>query len=193
MTFAPPPAVAAWQHREARAGFETVFIEDTGAKVQVAGYVTAVEDHEAWAVEYLITADEGWKASNARVRGRSAAGGRELALESDGAGSWTVDGAPVPELDGCLDVDLEASAFTNAFPVRRLGLAVGEEAAAPAVYVRALDLTVGRLEQRYIRLPDDGPRKRFQYTSPGFDFEAELLYDEAGLVIDYPGIAARAA
>jgi uncharacterized protein len=56
-----------------------------------------------------------------------------------------------------------------------------------------LDPSVEPLPQRYVRLPDDGPRRRFRYASPTFDFEAELVYDESGLVIDYPGIAVRVA
>ena len=96
-------------------------------------------------------------------------------------------------MDGCLDVDLESSSLTNAFPVERLGLDIGETAPAPAAYVRAADLSVERLEQRYVRL-DNGPLgERYRYTAPGFDFECELTYDEFGLVIDYPGLATRAA
>ena len=112
-------------------------------------------------------------------------------MEGDGEGRWRVDGAPAPALDGCLDVDLEASAATNAFPVGRLGLAVGAAADAPAAYVRVLDPVVGRLEQRYERIADDGDRRRYRYTSPAFGFEAVLAYDAAGLVVDYPGIAIR--
>jgi hypothetical protein len=95
------------------------------------------------------------------------------------------------DVAGCLDVDLEGSAFTNAFPVHRLGLNVGEQADAPAAYVRANDLRVERLEQSYARLPDDGDRSRYDYASPAFDFRAELVYDRFGLVLDYPGIAVR--
>ena len=187
MTFAPPPAVAAWRHRGAREGFEVVYIEAADAGVLVEGHVTAVEEGQAWAVEYLIALDRDWNTRNARVRTRTAAGVRELVLER-GADGWNVNG-----LDDCLDVDLEASSFTNAFPVRRLALAVGEAADAPAAYVRVLDLSVERLPQRYVRLPDEGRRRRFRYASPTFDFEAELVYDESGLVIDYPGIAVRVA
>ena len=50
-----------------------------------------------------------------------------------------------------------------------------------------------RLEQRYVRLDDDGRRQRYHYMSPAFDFECELVYDEFGLVLEYPGIAVRAA
>ena len=68
---------------------------------------------------------------------------------------------------------------------------VGARADAPAVYVRALDLRVERLEQEYLRIADDGDRRRFDYRSPGFDFACELVYDAAGLVLEYPGIATR--
>ena len=160
---------------------------------RVEGHTAAVEDGEAWAVRYDISVDAGWATRSARVWGRAASGLRELSLEADGAGRWRVDGAPAGQLDGCLDVDLESSSLTNAFPVHRLGLAVGEEADAPAAYVRALDLAVERLEQRYRRLEDDNGRQRYHYVSPAFGFECELVYDESGLVLDYPGIAVRAA
>ncbi|MDF2978109.1 MAG: hypothetical protein K0S40_2837, partial [Actinomycetospora sp.] len=58
---------------------------------------------------------------------------------------------------------------------------------ASAVYVRALDLAVVRLDQTYRRLDD----RRFAYTSDD-DFSAVLTYDDSGLVVDYPGIARRA-
>jgi uncharacterized protein len=112
-------------------------------------------------------------------------------LEGDGSGGWRVDGKPARELDGCLDVDLEASAFTNALPVHRLRLDVGQAAEAPAAYVRAVDLRVLRLEQRYARLEDEGGHSRYDYVSPDHDFTCVLVYDEFGLVVDYPGIAVR--
>ena len=83
--------------------------------------------------------------------------------------------------------------MTNAFPVRRLALVHGESAQAPAAYVRAPDLRLERLDQRYRRLEDEGGRSRYHYAAPEFEFEALLVYDEHGFVVDYPGIAERAA
>ena len=110
-------------------------------------------------------------------------------LVADGHGHWTVDGVAAPHLDGLLDVDLEASACTNTLPIHRLALPEGEVVAASAVYVRALDLSVTRLEQTYRRRGD----RTFDYESGGGAFRAVLEYDEAGLIIDYPGIAVRRA
>ena len=63
----------------------------------------------------------------------------------------------------------------------------------PAVYVRAADLGVDRLEQRYRRIADEGDRQRFEYAAPAFGFTARLVYDRHGLLLDHPGIAVRAA
>jgi hypothetical protein len=54
--------------------------------------------------------------------------------------------------------------------------------------VSALELAVGRLEQRYRRL---GTR-RYDYAAPGLDFACVLEYGADGLVADYPGLALRA-
>lgn len=191
--FREPPTYAAWQHRDSRRGFEVVFVSPEPGRYRLDGSTAAVEGDEAWAVRYAIVVDSGWRTITAEVAARSSVGTGETALRTDGRGRWEVNGRHAPELDGCVDVDLESSAVTNAFPVHRLGLAVGERADAPAAYVRAADLSVGRLEQRYLRLPDESGRERYRYLAPEFDFECELVYDESGLVLDYPGIATRAA
>jgi uncharacterized protein len=185
------PSFAAWQHREARDGFEVVFIAAAGPRFE--GHTVAVEDGQPFSVGYTIDLDDRHRTRSARVWSESANHRRTVALDADGAGRWTVDGVAAPHLDGCLDVDLESSALTNAFPMQRLALAPGAAADAPAAYVRALDLAVERLEQRYVRVDNGaGDRRRYAYTAPAFDFRCEIAYDAAGLVLDYPGIAVRA-
>jgi hypothetical protein len=189
MDFAP--VTAAWQHRDARAGFEVAYFQPFGEGLRVEGWTTAIEDGKTWAVEYVIDLDGTGATRGARIRGRSAAGLSTALLEADGAGRWLVDGMPAPHLDGCLDVDLESSAMTNALPVRRMNLAPGAGAAAPAAYVRAIGLAVERLEQTYLRAQDEAPRQRYDYAAPAFGFTCRISYDESGLVLDYPGIAVR--
>lgn len=191
MPFAPVPASAAWQHVGARTGFEVAYFQGRDAR-RIEGWTTAIEDGRTWAVEYAIDVDATRATRSARIRGRSAAGFCSTLLEADGAGRWLIDGEPAPHLDGCLDVDLESSAMTNALPVRRMALPAGARATAPAAYVRAVGLSVERLEQAYVRAPGEAAQQRYDYTAPAFDFECRLVYDKSGLVLDYPGIAIRA-
>ena len=178
------PEFAAWRFVGAFDGFEVVYLEPG----RLRGHTSAVEDGRAYAVAYEIALDDGWVTREVRVSSDTVDGPRSTVLRSDGHGSWTVDGAPAPHLDGLVDVDLEASACTNTLPVHRLTMPVGEVVVASAVYVQASDLVVRRLDQTYRRLDDH----RFAYTSEG-GFEAVLTYDDAALVVDYPGIAARFA
>jgi len=189
--FADLPISAAWRHQGARAGFEVAFFSAANPTLRITGSTSAVEAGNAWSIDYEIELDPQWRVRRARVSGRSTEAVRHRLLEADGLGHWLLDGARVPALDGCLDLDLEASAMTNTFPVHRMALPMGRDASAPAAYVRALDLEIERLEQLYRRLPDEGEHPCFDYWSPAFDFHARLSYDSAGLVLDYPDIAIR--
>lgn len=185
--------MAAWRNLDARAGFEVVFLRREHDLYHLDGYSTAVQEGVGWGIRYALTIDEDWVTRTAHVVGQSVQGEHEVRLEGDGRGRWRVNGVPMPLLNGCLDVDLEASVCTNAFPVRRLGLRVGEQADAPAAYVRAPTLRVERLEQSYARLEGDGDENaRYDYVAPAFDFRTVLLFDQCGFVLDYPGIAVRA-
>jgi hypothetical protein len=187
------PSQIAWRHTGAREGFEVTFVAEVNGGLCFTGATSALEDAHAWTVSYQVTVDPvSWATRSARVSARTVAGERALEVSTDGAGRWRLDSRPAPHLDGCLDVDFESSVLTNAFPVRRLGLACGQGAGAPGAYVRADDLRVERLEQRYVRLEDQDTGRRFAYAAPAFDFRCVLAYDDAGLLLDYPGIAVRA-
>lgn len=191
MTFEPLPTSAAWRHDGLRDGFEVAFLHADDSGYRLDGHTTAVESGEAWVVRYAIDLDRGWLTRDAEVTAWTFGDEGRVHVQTDGEGHWSVDGVGRPELDGCLDVDLESSALTNTIPVHRLDPAPGGASSAPAAYVRAVGLGVERLEQHYERLADDDGTLRFDYEAPRFDFRCRLLYDAAGLVVDYPGIAVR--
>ncbi len=181
------PPSAAWRHAGGRDGFEVVFISSVRQGWRFDGHTTVVEDGHPWTVRYTITVDRRWHTRRANVWAWSTAGARRRTVRGDGAGRWEVDGVRAPDLDGCLDVDLEASACTNTFPVHRIDTVPGRVVEAPAAYVRVDGLAVERLEQRY------GCRAGnvYDYEAPAFDFACALHFDRTGLVLEYPGIASR--
>ena len=168
-----------------------LFVRGASDGIRCEGEVAAIEDGVAWAVSYSLLLDSEWRTRSAQMACLTTSGRASSLLEHDGHGEWRVDGEAAPQLDGCSDVDLEASVFTNALPIRRLRLGVGESADAPAAYVRVPGLQVERLEQRYRRLPDHGPHTRYDYRAAAFRYAAHLAYDRAGLVVEYPGLAVR--
>jgi uncharacterized protein len=129
-------------------------------------------------VYYRITVDDGWRTRSIDVNG--------VTLHGDGDGHWRdAAGKSLPQLEGCVDVDVSVTPFTNTLPIRRLGLEIGEGAEMLAVYFKLPENEVSSMRQRYTRLSEDV----YRYQSEGF--QADLLVDEHGLVIDYPGFWRR--
>ncbi len=184
----PPPRTAAWRHAGVQEGFEVVRLEARGDGHSLVGQVAAVEVGMAFALRYAIEVDAAWRTRAARVESLAAT----THLEADGAGRWRIDGQPASHLDGCLDVDLEPSAATNTLAVHRLALQPGEAGESRAAWVRSFDLRVEVLEQRYARAADgDGACRRYAYAAPSLGFTAVLAFGDDGLIVDYPGLAAR--
>jgi uncharacterized protein len=187
-----PPATA-WSHHGSRVGFEAVAIDRAADGWTLSGSTTAIEAGSAWHVSYVIDIDRLSITRRAEIETRTSRQRRLTLLEHDGDGEWLVDGRSAPRLDGCLDVDLEASALTNAFPVRRLLAAgISSREAAPAAYVRVHAVEVDRLDQLYERRPDPTDAAAvFAYRAPVFRFSCDITYDATGLVTSYPSIASR--
>jgi hypothetical protein len=186
------PASACWLHQGLRLGFEVVYFRTQPSIVRIEGTTTGLQDGDVWVATYRLELDDSWKTRAAWISIGTVSDTYERVLESDGDGHWKIDGVASHELDGCLDIDLEWSAVTNALPVHRLGLRAGEQAAVPAAYVRLDGGRIERLEQIYALVDDGDGHQSYDYEAPQFDFRCQLVYDDSGLVVDYPGIAKRA-
>ena len=114
-----------------------------------------------------------------------------LQLEGDGDGHWRRDGESATEFDGCLDVDIQVTPFTNTLPIRRLGLGLGDRAPIRVVYLALLPaLALHRAEQRYTcldRLAHGGIYRYESIRGNAVSFAADLPVDSDGVVHDYPG------
>jgi uncharacterized protein len=188
--FSALPRSAAWRilGEPRREGFEVAHFEQQRDGVVIRGTSLGTEDGKPWSIRYIIELDAAWCTRKASIE---SANGERLKLRSNGNGRFSVDGKRDPRLDGCFDLDLEASLVTNMMPAHRLALRVGQASDAPAAYVRSNKLKVERLEQRYARLPDAKGQVRFDYESPRFGYRATLCFARDGLVVDYPHIGAR--
>jgi hypothetical protein len=142
----------------------------------------------SYQLDYQLDWDEQWRLREARFKVESARSTQELHLLTDGEGHWRNAEGALPELEGCLDIDIWPSPFTNTFPIRRLGLADGERRELAVVYLEAPKLKPVRMRQGYTRV--DAHHYLYENLE-GTDFQALLTVDDAGLVIDYPTLFRR--
>jgi hypothetical protein len=155
------------------------------------GLVIGLEAGRPFRIGYEVRCDERWRVREVRAAAPDL-GRPVLDLLADGEGRWKRGGGEsMPELDGCIDVDISATPFTNTLPIRRLGLEPGKSEELMVTYVRVPELLVGPERQRYgcLEAQADGGLYRFEALPSGF--VAELPVDAEGLVIDYPGLFRR--
>jgi hypothetical protein len=134
-------------------------------------------------LDYLVVAGAAWQTMSARVSGWVGERSIEIEISSDAARRWRLNGIEVPEVEGCIDVDLGFSPSTNLLPIRRLDLAVGQEANVTAAWLGFQGFSLEPLDQVY-RHTDAGV---YRYESAGGSFTAELTVNAVGFVTQYPG------
>jgi hypothetical protein len=147
------------------------------------------EDNTPLRLSYRLTWDDSWRLRSAELAIVMNESTRSLSLRTDGKGHWQHnDGRPIDELDGCIDIDIWPTPFTNSFPIRREPMVVGERREFRMAWIFAPTLTVHAQPQGYTRLAD----RRYLFENlDGSGFRAELLIDEDGIVLDYPDFFQR--
>lgn len=160
-----------------------------GDRIVARGVIVGARDGHPYGVSYKADLGIGW---TARRLDLETTDGRSLSLRSDGAGRWSnAEGAPLPALDGCIDIDLAGSPFTNTLPIRRTGL--GPEAGTVSFRMAYIPFTtfVPTIDvQNYTCL---AAGRLYRYEAADGSFAAELTVDEDGLVVDYPQLFRRVA
>ena len=155
------------------------------------GAVAGTRDGE-YGAHYNLRADPQGRTREVRVR---YVGGPELHVSADPNARWRdeIAGTALPDLDGCLDVDIGVTPATNTLPIRRLDLGHGGSAGITAAYVPLPSQVEGAFlprpaPQRYTRLSD----RLWRYEGLFRNFTADLTVDDLGLVLDYPRLFRRA-
>ena len=85
---------------------------------------------------------------------------------------------------GLPDLDFGFTPATNTLAIRRLALAVGDDAAVTAAWLDPTDWALKPLRQTYRRT---GPQT-YAYASPDTGYQTTLTCNDFGVVTDYPGL-----
>jgi hypothetical protein len=159
-------------------------------------------DPVPYRLEYILVTGDDYTTSSLRVHTSGVGWGRTLELRRDGDGTWQILGdaeghldAPPPGGDAtlyrdALDCDLALCPLTNTMPVLRHDLLdAGDPVDFQMVWVSVPDLAVHPSAQRYtpVRKSDDVSVVRYEDEN----FQADIVFDRDGLVVDYPGLARR--
>ena len=175
-------------------GLEHLRLFSIQAGVVADSVVLGVQEQQPFRVNYEIHCTSDWSLRAVRVNVLSDTS-QSLSLLTDGAGNWTTqDGEAVPLLEGCLDVDLSITPFTNTLPIRRLALQPGMTAVLPMAYIALPHMQVEVTQQRYTCLDSTSSAGRYLFESLEngvSSFTAELPVDQYSLVMDYPELFRR--
>jgi uncharacterized protein len=149
---------------------------------RLSGMAVFREDAGPCQLQYQVDTDAQWRSLSASVVGWLGADRIEVAISKHDDGRWVLNGVEQPQAHGCVDVDLGFTPATNLILVRRLELPLGVTVPAPAAWMEFPQLRLERLEQSYRRIDE----RRFEYR--GAAYEDVLVVDEAGSIVDYPGL-----
>ena len=135
-------------------------------------------------LSYILVCDSRWQTLSGSVSGWI---GNEVITADvvvNEEKRWQLNGCECADVAGCIDLDLNFSPLTNLLPIRRLNLAVGQEATVRAAWLRFPTFKLELLEQVYRRIDDT----TYIYESDGGSFVAQLTVNEFGVVTEYPGL-----
>jgi hypothetical protein len=168
-------------------GLEHLTLSLAADSIVAKSVVIGARGGRAYGVRYGIVCDAGWVVRSFDVETTD---GRSLRWEKDRRGRWTDEnGAHLAGFDGCIDVDLSGTPFTNTLPIRRLDLEAEDGTVELAMLFVPFDSFTPRVErQRYTCLK---PRSLYRFALADESFTADLPVDADGLVTDYPGLFER--
>ena len=135
-------------------------------------------------LDYVVNCDGAWRTSSAQVEGVLGGEDIDLTVSVDAERRWRLNGTECAPVAGSIDIDLGFSPSTNLLPIRRLALAVGDEAEVKAAWLPFPSLKFEPLAQVYRRLAE----RTYRYESRGGSFVRTLEVDSAGFVTSYPGL-----
>jgi uncharacterized protein len=158
----------------------------------------------AYRLDYKLETTDEFITSSFMVTSHGDGWSRTLYLRRASSGTWsaqatsegTVDlpapGGDAAKFADARDCDLALSPLTNTMPVLRHGLLEGGGPIDFVVaWVSVPDLCVRPSYQRYTFVRKEGELSIVRYENIGGSFVAEITFDSAGLVVEYPGLGRR--
>jgi hypothetical protein len=159
----------------------------TGAEINST--IIGSYEGKIYKVEYHIETNGNWETVFFEIDYRIGYQAQTISLTGDGKGNWTNDGKKAEQFNGCIDIDLPLTPFTNTLPIRRLQLMPHQSQEIQVIYCDLLEQQIIPVRQKYTCLS----ATEYHYENIPNDFEANILVDGSGFVVDYPSLFVRSA
>jgi uncharacterized protein len=166
-------------------GLEHCHVSETADGIAVRSALIGEQDGTPFGAFYEIQLDPDWTFRSLVLRRHD---GRVMRLVSNGQGDWKLDGRRAPELEGCVDIDISGTPFTNTLPMRRRRFEPGVPQRFDIAWVALDTLEPLRDGQVYTQLDET----HFRYKAADRSFTQVLEVDEHRFVVDYPTLFRRA-
>lgn len=170
-----------WTGREYYS-LENCLVKDTAAGSEITSTIIGHYEGKIYRVEYLIKTNSNWETIFLQISSRHSSQTQLILFEGDGKGNWLSNGEKADQFNGCIDVDIPLTPFTNTLPIRRLSLSTNQSQEIQVIYFDLLEQQIKPVRQKYTRLSNT----EYHYENVPNDFEATIQVDESGLVVDYP-------
>ena len=167
-------------------GMECLNWREENKEWTISSHITGFIDGVPFGVYYTIELDTKWQVQHFLISDLNNPD-NVIDLYSDTKGKWFDRDEAVSALEGCLDIDIILTPFTNTLPLRRLDLQKGKRTGIEVLYVRLPEFTFEKVQQYYTKLDDN----RYLFEMPDTGFSAELPVDENKMVRDYPELFNR--
>ena len=175
-----------WTGREYYS-LENCLVNTTDSGSEIFSTIIGLYEDELYKVEYHIRTNADWETVFAEINSRHSNQTQFMRLEGDGKGNWLRNGQEAAHYNGCIDIDIPLTPFTNTLPINRLQLTQGLEREINVIYIDLLAQQTTAVRQKYKRLS----KTMYHYENVPNDFEANIEVDEFGLVVDYPQLFVR--
>jgi uncharacterized protein len=172
---------AFWQRLDI-AGCDAARLLKLADGFQLSGNAVFLKAGEPTALRYSLALAHDWSTREARVEGFM--GNRRLNdhIARTTAG-WMMNGRDFGMAD-VLDLDLGFTPATNMVQLKRIALAIGDEADFDVAWFDAGSDRIERLPQQYRRVTGS----EYDYRSPTFDYRETLQLAPNGFAQEYPGL-----
>lgn len=133
-------------------------------------------------LDYAVVCNAAWHTISGTMQGWVGARTIAIQLTVDATRRWWQNDTECPGVAGSTDLYLNFSPATNLLPIRRLRLAIWQEAKVQAACLPFPSFTLEPLPQLYRRVD----ATTYRYESAGGTFVTDLQVNTAGFVTLYP-------